>query len=90
MLALSSELILLAAESSGDDTGAKVFFTCVLLFAGPVFYGLMAARYRNAEKRHDHRRDTKSVAFDVRAQDTHVRRVTGSSSSKMSGANHRS
>ncbi|MHA7135139.1 hypothetical protein [Oerskovia turbata] len=91
MHALALDALTVVAESStAEEQGVKLVIVVVLLLAGPLFYWFTWARYRNTGKRHDHRRDTKSVTLDERGSDVHVRRLTGRSNSSMLGANHES
>ncbi|GAA3222524.1 hypothetical protein ACFP63_06035 [Oerskovia jenensis] len=88
MHALALDALTVVASSSEEEGAVKVVVVVVLLLAGPLFYWFTWARYRNTGKRHDHRRDTKSVTLDESGSDTHVRRVTGRSNSSMNDANH--
>jgi hypothetical protein len=78
--------VLASGSSSDDGTG----FAWLLLLAGPLFYGAMYLRYRNADKRHKHESETRASLHDVRAADHYNRSLTGLSDSRMKGANNRS
>lgn len=75
----------LASGSSGDD-GTNIAW--LLLLAGPLFYGVMYLRYRNADKRHKHESETRASMHDVRGADHLNRSLKGLSESRMKGANN--
>lgn len=75
----------LASGSSGDDATNIAW---LLLLAGPLFYGVMYLRYRNADKRHKHESETRASMHDVRAADHYNRSLKGLSESRMKGANN--
>jgi hypothetical protein len=76
---------ILASGSSDSDATSWAW---LLLLSGPVFYGLMYLRYRNADKRHKHESETRATLHDVRAADQFHRSLTGLSNSRMQGANN--
>lgn len=78
------------SSSSGNEGIVKLALVVALLAAGPFFYRAITRRYRNADARHDYRRDTRSTAHDVRSTDVLVRHLTRLSHKSMRGANHRS
>jgi len=60
----------------------------VLLASGFIFYGMMVARYRNADKRHVHEKETATVVANLQKTDSFIKSKKGLTNSKMSGANH--
>lgn len=77
----------LASSGSSDSDGTGIAW--LLLLAGPLFYGVMYLRYRNADKRHKHESETRATMHDVRGTDHLNRSLKGLSNSKMKGANNR-
>ena len=73
--------------ANGDSDGGNGF-AFLLLFSGVIFYAVIYFRYRNADKRHFHERETPAQLLNLRTQDTAVRRLTGLKSARMSGANN--
>jgi len=59
-----------------------------LALSGFIFYSIMYARYRNADKRHVHERETRTVVANLASSDSFVQRKKGLSNATMSGANH--
>src|SRR5699024_8855487 len=78
-----------AAATSSGSTGSIADVAAVFLLSGFIFYGLMFLRYRNINKRHQHESETEATTADMRSEDRRVDSVTGSTSSRMSGANNR-
>ncbi len=76
-------LVLLETES--DDSGA--YLPLLLCLSGFIFYAVMYARYRNADKRHSHESETASETRGVQGYDQLVERRTGLSNASMHGAN---
>lgn len=85
MLAGVTGVVASSGSSDGDGTG----LAWLLLLAGPLFYGAMYLRYRNADKRHKHETETRASLHDVRAADHFSRSLKGLSNSTMKGANNR-
>ncbi len=77
-------LTLLDAESESDSAA---YLPLLLCLSGFIFYALMYARYRNADKRHSHESETASEVRGVQGYDQLIERRTGLSNSSMNGAN---
>jgi hypothetical protein len=73
--------------ASSDIEGAAAA-PLILLASGFIFYWLMYTRYRNADKRHSHERETTSTAANLQSCDTFVKHKKGLSNAAMQGANH--
>lgn len=83
-IAASGGYVLADSDSEGN------FLPFLLFLSGFVFYGYVFLRYRNADKRHRHEKETEAQLHNVLARDEFIRTRTGLSNSKMSDANHRS
>ena len=59
----------------------------VFFLAGPIFYGIMYARYRNKGERHYHERETSAQMSNLQVYDVFIRQETRQSSSRILGAN---
>jgi len=64
------------------------FFGLTLLAAGFVYYGYYYMKYRNKGARFAHEKDTKTSMGAVSKSDNFLKRLTGLSNAKMSGANN--
>lgn len=80
--ALDSGYVLAESDSDGN---ALPF---LLFLSGFVFYGYVFLRYRNADKRHRHEKETEAEIHNVLARDDFVHTLKGLSNSKMNGHNH--
>ncbi len=76
----------LVFASDGDDDGSG--FAFLFLTLGFVFYGIQYVRYRNADKRHYHERETKVKKLNVEKVDEFLYSEKGLTNSSMRGANH--
>src|SRR5690625_4840308 len=85
-LAQAANGFVFAASDDGDAGNLAL----LLFLSGFVFYGYVFLRYRNADKRHRHEKETEAQLHNVLARDEFIRTRTGLSNSKMSDANHRS
>jgi len=70
---------------SGDEMAA---LPLILALSGFIFYFSMYARYRNADKRHVHEKETSTVVANLAAYDTFVKNNKGLANATMRGANH--
>lgn len=84
LLALEAPPILAASDS---ETNALPY---LLFLSGFVFYGYVFLRYRNADKRHKHEKETEAELQNVRVRDDYQRTLKGLSNARMKGANHTS
>ncbi|MDR1358554.1 MAG: hypothetical protein LBJ48_04285 [Coriobacteriales bacterium] len=73
------------ADSSDSDAVAAA--PLLLLLSGFVFYGYIYARYRNADKRHSHERETSAKTANLGQIDTFIQSRKGLSNARMQGAN---
>ncbi len=83
---LTSLLAPVIAASSDSDAAAAA--PLLLLLSGFIFYGIMYARYRNADKRHTHESETKAEVANLQAGDSFIRSRYGLSNARVEGANH--
>jgi DNA-directed RNA polymerase subunit RPC12/RpoP len=60
----------------------------LFLLSGPVFYFAFYSKYRNKSARHTHENDTKATLVNMRQTDVLMKRLTGLSNARMSGANN--
>ena len=77
-------LLSLAFFFDDDSSGWMIL---VLLFAGPIFFAIMYARYRNSDKRHFHEKETPATIANLRSYDNYVKTLKRQKSSKIHGAN---
>ena len=75
----------MVASSDSDEAG---LLPLLLLLSGFIFYGVMYARYRNADKRHTHEKETSAVLENLTAQDALIKQQKGLRNAKMPGSNH--
>lgn len=80
----------LAAYSSSSSEGEGQWLKLVFMLSGPAFYFVMWSRYRNAKARHKHERETEAQITGLTGNDQKIKRITGTSSSSLSGANDNS
>lgn len=72
---------------SGDGESASGIIKIMLLLSGPAYFAFMYARYRNKGARHMHERETEAEVTNLTGDDQKVKRITGTSSAYMAGAN---
>lgn len=84
--ALAAAEPMVYAASSDSDIGS---LPLLLLLSGFLFYGYIFMRYRNADKRHRHERETDAETHNVERYDKYVRTRRGLSNRRMSGANNK-
>jgi DNA-directed RNA polymerase subunit RPC12/RpoP len=63
-------------------------YAWVFFFIGFIFAFLMHLRYRNSNARHKHETETNMEVKNLREEDIFIKKRTGLSNSKMSGANN--
>src|SRR5690625_5669393 len=85
-LAQAANGFVFAASDDGDAGNLALLF----LLSGFVFYGYVFLRYRNADKRHRHEKETEADMHNVQVGDRFIRTRTGLRNSKMTDANNRS
>jgi len=73
---------------AASDDGDAGNLALLLLLSGFVFYGYVFLRYRNADKRHKHERETEAHMHNVDVADHFIQTRKGLSSSRMSGSNN--
>ena len=59
-----------------------------LLSVGFIYFGVMYARYRNADKRHKHETKTSATLANLKVADTFLRRSKNLSAPMQKGYNH--
>lgn len=70
-----------------EDASGAFYVGCALFLAGPIFFGITYARYRNRGERHYHERETPVRMENLRAYDTFERHLVKQESSRIAGAN---
>jgi hypothetical protein len=73
--------------ASSDEAGGAFFIGAALFLAGPLFFGITYARYRNRGERHYHERETPVQVNNLQAYDTLEKHLTGQRSRTINGAN---
>ncbi|MDR2491877.1 MAG: hypothetical protein LBD25_00195 [Coriobacteriales bacterium] len=76
----------LAAGTEGDGS-PLAYVGIALMLAGPLFFGITFARYRNRGQRHHHERETPVTMSNLQSFDNYAGRLEGQRSSRISGAN---
>ena len=77
--------ILMAAED--DSSGGLVFAGLALFLAGPIFFSIIYARYRNKDARHFHESETPAQVNNLMVYDTFVKHEKGRKQKRIPGAN---
>jgi hypothetical protein len=70
-----------------DEQGGAFYVALILFCAGPVFFGITYARYRNQGERHYHERETPVRMDNLQVYDNYVTRLTEQRSGTIPGAN---
>jgi hypothetical protein len=70
-----------------DDAESAYYLGALLFLAGPIFFGVTYARYRNRDARHYHERETPVSMDNLQVYDTFVNRLTEQRTAMISGAN---
>jgi hypothetical protein len=70
-----------------ESSDFALYVGAALFLAGPIFFGITYARYRNRGERHYHERETPVNMTNLQSYDNYVQRLTEQRSSKISGAN---
>jgi hypothetical protein len=70
-----------------DDANGAFYVGCALFLAGPIFFGVTYARYRNQGERHYHERETPVVRDNLQIYDNYAEQLTAQRSSTIPGAN---
>ena len=70
------------------DSGAAAAAPLILALSGFIFYGVMYSRYRNADKRHVHEKETSAAIANLERTDSFIKSRKGLSNAKLNGANH--
>jgi hypothetical protein len=70
-----------------DDANGAFYVGCALFLAGPIFFGITYARYRNRGERHYHERETPVRVDNLRVYDNYLMQLTGQRSRTIAGAN---
>jgi len=73
--------------ASDDSEGGAFTLGLLLLLAGPIFYSITYARYRNQGERHYHEKETPTEMSNLMVYDNYIRRNMRQSSKTISGAN---
>jgi len=73
--------------ADNGDSGAAAA-PLILALSGFIFYFLMNSRYRNADKRHVHERETTTIVANLVSTDTYAKSRKGLTNATMSGSNH--
>ena len=78
----------LAYVLADSDSGGAAAAPLILMLSGFIFYAMMSARYRNADKRHVHEKETSTVVTNLECSDVFMQSRKGLTSATMSKANH--
>jgi hypothetical protein len=78
---------LLALFALAEDENAAFYLGAALFLAGPLFFGITYARYRNRGERHYHERETPVTLENLQSYDNFATRLTEQRSSLIAGAN---
>jgi hypothetical protein len=70
-----------------DDTESAFYVGAALFLAGPLFFGITYARYRNRGERHYHEQETPVRIENLQVYDNFARHLTEQRSRTISGAN---
>jgi hypothetical protein len=70
-----------------DDTESVFYVGAALFLAGPLFFGITYARYRNRGERHYHEQETPVRIDNLQVYDNFARHLTEQRSRTIGGAN---
>jgi hypothetical protein len=70
-----------------ESDNPALYLGAALFLAGPLFFGITYARYRNRGERHYHERETPVTVSNLQGYDNFATRLTGQRSSTITGAN---
>jgi hypothetical protein len=85
ILSATGVLALMFAE----DASGAFYVGCALFLAGPLFFTITYARYRNRGERHYYERETPVRMDNLQTYDNFEKRLTGQDSPLISGANNK-
>ncbi len=80
-------LVLAPVTAARSSTDEAALIPLVLCLSGFIYFGIMYARYRNADKRHSHEAETSSQALDVKGYDQLIEHRKRLRNAQMHGAN---
>jgi len=60
----------------------------LLALSGFIFYAMIYSRYRNADKRHVHERETRTEVANLQCSDVFIQRRKGLRSASIKNSNH--
>ena len=87
LISLIVEILgVLAAILTGPLVDSEV--TWLFALAGPVYFAIIYARYRNTGARHAHEKETKAEMANIKKADKLLKRLTGLKDARMQGANN--
>ena len=91
LFTLLIEVLCLVLAFIINAVGEKDNFILYILFSipAPIFYGVKASKYRNADARHVYEKETKNEITNVEKEDELLKHLTDLDYSTMSGANNR-
>jgi len=78
-------LVSIIADSDGSGAEAAPL---ILLASGFIFYAMMYSRYRNADKRHVHEKETSTVVANLECKDSFIQSRKGLRNASISNSNH--
>ena len=78
-------LVFIIADS--DSSGAAAA-PLILLASGFIFYWMIYSRYRNADKRHIHEKETTSVVANLECTDSFIQSRKGLHNATLNRSNH--
>ena len=89
MSAVVEVLGLIATMLTMFSTDKDENWPWIFLLAGPIYFGIIYAKYRNQGARHRHETETKTNMTHLRKVDEFVKKRRGLSNSTMDGANNK-
>ena len=78
----------LASAVADSDSDGGALIPLILVLSGFIFYGVMYSRYRNADKRHRHEKETSAAVANPQGANTFFQSRKGLTNARMLGANH--
>ena len=68
------------ADSDDDEGNGGI---ALLLLSGPIYYGVMSAKYSGKNKRHAHEQETESVISNLQEKDTFAQSIKKSTTASI-------
>jgi len=78
----------LASFIADIRVGGEVLAPLVLVLSGVILYAMVVSRYRNADKRHTHEKETTATTANLAIMDKFVQSRKGLKNASINGSNH--